>query len=73
MAQKVFKRKNLQLLFEHISPQRTYSLEVFDGILQYGRPCTDSIIGPTKLIVFKWSGKLSAGMLLAAVCCKFVF
>jgi hypothetical protein len=33
MAQQVFKRKNLQLLFEHIGPQRPHTLEVFYGIL----------------------------------------
>jgi hypothetical protein len=33
MTQEVFKRKNLQFLFEHVGPQRTHTLEVFDGIL----------------------------------------
>jgi hypothetical protein len=67
MTQKVFKRKNLQFLFEHICPQRAYTLKVFDGILQYGRPCSNGMFGLTKLNVFKWSGKLSDEMILGMV------
>jgi hypothetical protein len=67
MAQQIFKSKNLQFLFEHIGPQWTYALEVFDGILQYGRPCSDMLSSDTKLNVFRWSGKLSDGTILAMV------